>query len=209
MSTANRAAHRLTVTLGLPKNVPALIVVARNIEKKMTGNTNFPAPIPTLAAFGAAIADLQAAEGAALRREKGAATLRNEKRTVVIGMIQQLRSYIQSVADLDGTNAASIIESAGVAIRKTPTRTARVFHAKPGGVSGSADIVAPSAARRSSYEWQYSSDGGKTWLTLPPTLQAKTSIAGLTPGSTAEFKYRPVTRTGADDWSPAVSLLIP
>jgi hypothetical protein len=43
---------------------------------------------------------------------------------------------------------------------------------------------------------------------LPPTLQAKTSVAGLMPGSTAEFKYRAVTRTGAEDWSPAVSLTI-
>jgi hypothetical protein len=123
-------------------------------------------------------------------------------------MIQQLRSYIQSVADLDGTNAASIIESAGVSLRKPSARKPRVFHAKPGPVSGTADVIAASAARRASYEWQYSTDGGKTWVMLPPTLQAKTSIAGLTPGSTAEFKYRAVTRTGADDWSPAVSLTI-
>jgi hypothetical protein len=208
MSTTNKSAHRLTITLALPRSVPALIVMALNIQKKMTGNTNLPAPIPTLAQFAAAVADLQVAETAALRREKGAATLRNEKRTVVVGMIQQLRSYIQSVADLDGTNAASIIESAGLAVRKAPTRKARVFHAKQGPVSGSADVIAPSAARRSSYEWQYSTDGGKTWLPLPPTLQAKTSIAGLLPGSAAEFKYRAVTRTGAEDWSPAVSLLI-
>ncbi len=43
---------------------------------------------------------------------------------------------------------------------------------------------------------------------LPPTLQAKTSIAGLTPGSSAEFKYRAVTKTGAAYWSPAASLTV-
>jgi hypothetical protein len=208
MSTTNKIAHRLIAVLGLPKPVPALLVVAQNIQKKMTGNPSFPTPIPTLAEFGTAIGDLQAAETLALGRAKGAVTLRNEKRTVVVGMMQQLRTYVQSVADLDGTNAASIITSAGFAVRKTPTRTARVFHAAPGTVSGTADIVAPSAARRASYEWQYSTDGGKTWLTLPPTLQAKTSIAGLTPGSSAEFKYRAVTKTGADDWSTSVSLTI-
>jgi hypothetical protein len=208
MSTTNKIAHRLLATLGLPKPVPALLVVAQNIQKKMTGNPSFPTPIPTLAEFGTAIADLQSAETLALGRAKGAVTLRNEKRTVVVGMIQQLRTYVQSVADLDGTNAASIITSAGFAVRKTPTRTARVFHAAPGPVSGAAAIVAPSAGRRASYEWQYSTDGGKTWLTLPPTLQAKTSIAGLTPGSSAEFKYRAVTKTGADDWSTAVSLTV-
>jgi hypothetical protein len=208
MSTTNKIAHRLIATLGLPKPVPALLVVAQNIEKKMTGNPNFPSPIPTLAEFGIAIGDLQSAETLALGRTKGAVTLRNEKRTALVAVIQRLRTYVQSVADLDGTNAASIITSAGFAVRKTPTRTARVFHAAPGPVSGTADIVAPSAARRASYEWQYSTDGGKTWVALPPTLQAKTSIAGLTPGSSAEFKYRAVIRTGAADWSPAVSLTV-
>jgi hypothetical protein len=40
------------------------------------------------------------------------------------------------------------------------------------------------------------------------TLQAKTTIAGLVPGSTAQFKYRAVTRTGEGDWSQPVSLLV-
>jgi hypothetical protein len=140
------------------------------------GHPSFPSPITTLAEFGTAIGDLQSAETLALGRAKGAVTLRNEKRTALVGVTQRLRTYVQSVADLDGTNAASIITSAGFAVRKTPTRTARVFHAKPGPVSGTAAIVAPSAGRRASYERQYSTDGGKTWVTLPPTLQAKTSI---------------------------------
>jgi len=208
MSTTTKTTNRLTVTLGLPKNPAALILFAQTMLRKLTGNPSFPAPIPSLAAFSAAINDLQAAETAALGRAKGAVTARNEKRTALVGIIQQLRSYIQSVADTDPTNAASMIESAGVAVRKTPTRKPRVFHAEPGPVSGSVALVAASAARRASYEWQYSADGGKTWVMLPPTLQAKTSIAGLTPGSTAEFKYRAVTRTGAEDWTPAVSLLV-
>jgi hypothetical protein len=208
MSTTNKIAHRLLATLGLPKPVPALLVVAQNVQKKMTGNPSFPSPIPTLAEFGTAISDLQSAETLALGRAKGAVTLRNEKRTALVGVMQRLRTYVQSVADLDGTNAASIITSAGFNVRKTPTRTARAFHAAPGLVSGTADIVAPAAARRASYEWQYSTDGGKTWVTLPPTLQAKTSIAGLTPGSSAEFKHRAVTKTGAADWSVAVSLTV-
>ena len=91
---------------------------------------------------------------------------------------------------------------------KTP-RGARAFAAKPGAVSGSAKVVAVSAGRRASYEWQHSLDGGKTWVTAPVTLQAKTTIAGFAPGATVLFKSRAVTKTGEGDWSQPVSLVIP
>jgi hypothetical protein len=105
-------------------------------------------------------------------------------------------------------NAASIIESAGVALRKAPSHRARAFAAKQGPVSGVAKVVAEAAARRASYDWEYSSDGGKTWLTAPSTLQAKTTITGLQPAATVQFRYRAVTRTGEGDWSQPVSLMV-
>jgi hypothetical protein len=208
MATTIKTTHRSLVALSLPRSVPALIVYAQGILKRMTGNPFFPNPVPTLAAISAAIADLQTAEAAALARTKGAASTRNEKRKALVALLQELRGHIQSTADAEEANGPSIIESAGVALRKTPTRRARVFAAKPGRVSGVATVVAASAGHRASYEWQYSTDGGKTWVAAPPTLQAKTTVAGLVPGATVQFKYRPVTRAGGADWSQPVSLMI-
>jgi hypothetical protein len=54
-------------------------------------------------------------------------------------------------------------------VKKTAARAPRVFAAKPGDVSGSVKLVTDSAARRASYEWQSSIDGGKTWVSLPAT----------------------------------------
>jgi hypothetical protein len=209
MATTTKSIHRSTVTLMLPQSVPALIVYAQGVVKRMTGNASFPNPVPTLAALTAAIDDLRAAETAALARTKGAAAARDEKRTALVALLQQLRAHIQATADADATNGTSIIESAGVAIRKTPTRHARAFAAKPGPVSGVVNVVAASAARRASYEWQYSTDGGKTWIAAPATLQARTKISGLVQGATVQFKYRAVTKTGEGDWSQAVSLMVP
>jgi hypothetical protein len=96
----------------MPKRVQALISHAQGIAKRMTGNPSFPNPAPTLAAVMAAINELQIAETGALSRTKGAVVLRNEKRTTLVGVLQQLRAYVQSIADADATNAASIIESA-------------------------------------------------------------------------------------------------
>jgi hypothetical protein len=208
MATATKSTNRSTVTLSLPKSVPALVVYAQGIVKRMTGNASFPNPTPTLAAVTTAVDDLRTAETAVLARTKGAAAERDAKRLALVAALQHLRAYIQVTADADMENWGAIIESAGVAVRKTPTRHARTFAAKPGAVSGVATVVAAAAARRASYEWQYSSDGGKTWVTAPSTLQAKTHVSGLQPGSTVSFKYRPVTKTGEGDWSQPVSLLV-
>jgi hypothetical protein len=48
-------------------------------------------------------------------------------------------------------------------------------------------------------------------MTMRPaqtTLQVKTTVAGLVPGSTVQFKCRAVTKTGEGDWSQPVSLMV-
>jgi hypothetical protein len=201
-----KGTHRSLASLKLPKTVPALITYAQGIVTGLTNNPHFPSPVPTLAAITQAVSDLQNAETLALSRAKGAVATRNEKRTTLVSLLEQLRGYVQVTSDSNPENGASIIESAGLAIRKTPTRAPRVFSAKPGTVSGEVKVVAASAGRRASYEWEYSIDGGTTWLAMPPTLQAKTGLVGLKPGSSVLFKYRSVTRTGASDWSQPITM---
>ncbi|HEX8791494.1 MAG TPA: hypothetical protein VF765_11130 [Polyangiaceae bacterium] len=190
--------------LDLPKRINVLITYADNVVTRMTGNAYFPSPAPALAAVSAAITDLQNAETAALARTKGAAATRNAKRAALVSMLQQLRTYVQTVAETNEENAPAIIQSAGIAVKKTATRKPRVFAALAGAVSGTVKIVAPSAGRRVSYAWQYSTDG-KTWIDLALTLQAKATLAGQTPGTVLQFRYRWVTKTGETDWSAPVT----
>jgi hypothetical protein len=76
MSTTIKTTHRFLVALSLPKSVPALIVYAQGIVKRMTGNPSFPDSAPELAAVATAIVDLQTAEAAVglLLGELGIAT---------------------------------------------------------------------------------------------------------------------------------------
>jgi hypothetical protein len=208
MSTINKIIHRAAATLAAPKSVSALVTYAKGVVTRMTGNPLFPAPIPTLAAVTAAIDKLQLAETAALARTKGAVALRNEAKAELLSLLQQLRAYIQAVADADPQNGASIIQSSGLSVRKIPTRHARVFAARPGPLSGVAALLAASAGPRSAYDWEYSTDAGKTWVAAPSTVQAKTLIPGLTPGATVQFRYRTITKAGQGDWSQSVSLLV-
>lgn len=201
--------QRSLASLKLPKPVGALITLAQNIVKGISGNSStFTSPLPTMAAVTAAINDLSSAETAALGRAKGAVATRNEKRTVLVALLEQVRAYVQAVADATPENGASIIESAGLAIRKAPTHPARTFTAKAGAVSGSVKLYAESVGHRSAYLWEYSVDGGKTWVTTPASLQAKTTISGLTPGQTVQFRYQPVSKTGPGDWSQTVSIIV-
>jgi len=201
-----KGTHRSIASLKLPKTVPALIAYTQGVVTGITNNPHFPSPVPTPATLSQANGELQTSETAALTRAKGAVALRNERRTTVISLLQQLRGYVQVTADANPENGASIIESAGLVIKKTPNRAPRTFSARPGTVSGEVKVFAPSAGHRSSFEWEYSIDGGTTWLAMPPTIQAKTSITGLKPGSSVMFKYRSVTRTGASDWSQPITL---
>jgi len=136
MSTTTQTIHRSIASLKLPNKVSAMITYAQGIVKALTGNPAFPTTAPTLATVTEAITELQTAETAALARTKGAVTVRNEKRAALVTLLQQLRGQIQTVADASPETAASLIQSAGIAVRKTPVRAKRVFTAKPGAVSG-------------------------------------------------------------------------
>jgi len=208
MSVPINAAHRSIASLNLPLKVPALLTYAGNIVKSMTGNPHFPNPSPPLATLGAAIVTLSAAESATLTGTKGAVAQRNTAKAALVLLLQELRGNVQTAADADIENGAAIIQSAGIALRKTPVRGKRVFNAEPGPTTGSVKLVAGAAARRASYEWEYSSDGGKTWVAATPTLQATTVVSGLPAGTPMLFRYRGVTKTGVVDWSAPVSLLV-
>ncbi len=92
---------------------------------------------------------------------------------MLVKLLLQLKGHIQAKADANPEGSASMIESAGVRVRTTPTRQARVFAAKAGALSGTVQLVTAPAAPSAGYEWEFSTDGGKTWLASPPTMQAK------------------------------------
>jgi hypothetical protein len=208
MSNNKTSVHRVLVALAMPRPVPAFVVYARNVVERITGNAYFPTPVPTPAAIAKAVDDLQVAETAVLTRVKGAVPVRNQKRAALVALLERLRGYVQTVADADPANAAAIAVSSGLAVRKTTPRKPHVFAARPGPLTGTAKLVAAFAGPHASYEWQTSVDGGKTWVAAPVTIQAKTTIAGLVPGATVQFRYRPVTRAGEGNWSEPVSLIV-
>ena len=119
-----------------------------------------------------------------------------------------LHCNVQGVADDNPENAGSIIESSGMNVKKKGSYTKPDFAVKPGRVRGSVRLEVRSAGDRGGYEWAWSIDGGKTWLTRA-TTQTSTDIDGLPSGVTCLFRYRVTTpREGTGNWSEAVEFLV-
>ena len=206
MATTNQ--NRVFVTLKLPLPVPQLIKVTQAIIAAQTSNPHIPSPSPPLATLTAALDVLVTTEAATKTRAAGTVAAPNVARTNLLSLLNASKANVQQLADLTPAQAEAIITSAGMGVRKTPGHTKPPFAAKPGAVSGTVVLAARAAAVRASYEWEWSGDGGKTWTTVPPTLQAKTEIPGLPVATTVQFRFRAVTKAGAGDWSLPTSLLV-
>jgi hypothetical protein len=199
---------RSIAVLRLSPRIKNVITFAQNVATAMTANPSFPTPNPPLATFQSDISALGTAEAAVLSRLKGAVETRDAKLAIVRTDLETLRTYVQGIADAaNPTNAAAIIESAGMSVRKTLERDKPALAAKQGSVSGTVNLAAKAAAPRAAYAWQYSTDQ-KTWTSLPPTLQAKTGASGLTAGTVYYFRVQALTKAGEQDMSDIVSLMV-
>lgn len=171
-----------------------------------TNKATFPSPTPTLVQFSTDIDALDTAEIATKTKTKGTVAIRDEKGQLVIADLHQLVAYVQQIANLSPDQAASIIELAGMTVKKTGSRNKPDIAMKPS-TAGAAHVVAKATAGSHSYEWQTSTDG-KTWVSAPPSTQAKTTIGNLPSGVLVYFRQRPMTKAGPGDWSAVVSMAI-
>jgi hypothetical protein len=200
--------HRTLAVLKLPKTVPALLGVTRVILASMEGNPRFPAPTPPLAMVAAALAELDEAQIATLQRTHGTTATRDEKREALLVRLRELCGYVQRIADGSAEEAAAIIESAGMSVKRPAVQSKPPFAVKQGRVSGAVRLEVRSAGDRIGYAWQWSTDGGASWRDAPRTMQAKTEIAGLPLGKMCWFRFRVLTKEGEQGWAEAQGVLV-
>lgn len=206
MGTTNT--HRALAVLNLPRHVPDQIKFGQTLQAALASNPHFPLPDPIITAFIAALGNYDAAETTAQTRAKGTIAARNAARVVYVGAIHALKARIQQVADANVDQAEAIIASTSLAVKKVAIRQKQSFQVRQGATSGTVHVITKAAAARASYDWQYSIDGGKTWIDAPHTLQAKTTITGLPVAVTVEFRVRATTKSGQGDWSAPASFLV-
>jgi len=198
---------RALAALNLPRRIPDAIVYARSVAAAMSGNPAFPSPTPPIATLEADLAALEAAHVRTLTRALGTTSERDAKLATVQTHLACLRTYVQQVADTSPGEAEVLIASAGMSLKRPTGRPRPVFVAKEGLVSGTVRLVAKAPPTRASHDWQRSLDG-TAWIDLERTIQARTELSGLVPGTWYLFRHRALTREGVGDWSQVVSLLV-
>jgi len=202
-------AARAIAVLKLSPRVKNVIAFAENVATALTSNAaSFPSPNPPLATFQADLAALVAAENAVLARTKGAVETRNAKLALVRADLENIKAYVQTVANsATAANAEEVIENAGMTVKTVTLRDKPALAVVQGSLPGSVDLVAKAAASAAAYGWQYSTDQ-KTWTALPMTMQAKTTASGFTPGTLYYFRVQALTRGGEQAFTQMVSLIV-
>ena len=204
--------HKQRVALHSPKTALGWLILAKAVYGGLSSNPGlFPKPNPPLAQLKTDIDSFDAAESAVQQTHAtGTAAARDAKLVIVRDDLHNVVEYVQSLVNADPANAANLAQAAGLALRKSKTVSKSELSAKPNKtMSGSVDLVAKLGSKvKTSHEWQYSTDGGKTWTSAQTTLQAKTTVTGLTPATTVLFRHRPITKSGPGAWSQAVTLIV-
>ena len=139
-----------------------------------------------------------------LTRKKGSREARDARLADLRRDLKQLASYVQSVADANGPDAAALVESTGFSVKRPSIRTKAAFQVVRGRSPGSVKLLAKWAADRAVYGWRYSTDR-TTWTSLPDTMQSSTTVSGLAPLTVYFFQSRVTTKDGPGDWGRYVS----
>jgi hypothetical protein len=197
------------VVLNTPRLTKDFITYARAVHVALLGNGNFPNPTPTLDVFAADITALEEAQTNAATRAIGAAALRDAKMQRVKEDLNQLRSYVQSVVATTASpvDAAALVKSAFMSLRKPTTRSVPEVSAKNADVSGKVILAAKSLGPSVVYSWELSLDQS-SWTPIPDTMKARTEVSGLTPRCTHYFRFSPFTRAGRQGYSQVVGLFV-
>ncbi|MFI5220351.1 MAG: fibronectin type III domain-containing protein [Bacteroidia bacterium] len=170
----------------------------------------FATPAPPLATVTTGVSGLQIAETTAQTRVTGSAAARDLKYDIVLDDVHGLQGYVQNLADFaaDEATAISIIQASGFDLKNHGVHVKPPLAAKHGSAEGDVLLVAKSAGARVSYQWQQSNDGITNWADFNITIQAKTTLSGLPPGTRIFFRVRPVLKDGPGTWSPTVSIIV-
>jgi hypothetical protein len=198
---------RIIVALNPPDRNADFIYFAKFVANSLAKEPLFAQPTPPLAVFEAHIADLEDAEAHTLTRTRGAAAARNATRAVVHADLRYVQSFVQSIADARPAEAASIVESSGLNVKRSSGHGKADFDVKVGPVSGSVHLYARAAKTRSSYDWEHSIDA-VTWIRVASTVRADTVIPNVAPRTRNYFRFRRVTKEGVGGWSQVVSVLV-
>jgi hypothetical protein len=201
---------RYPIALNLPRIVALLIVYGRHVVQSMLANagTWFPDPKPTMADAGKHLDDLATSEAKAKTRAEGAVEARDLAEKVVVDDMVSLKGYVGQIVAANPSEALAIIAAAGMSSKQFRLRHKAALAAMMGAAPQEVLLQAKAVRGRAAYEWQMSSDGGKTWVVIGLSTVANLRVPGLAVGTTYQFRVRTTVKSTASDWSQVISFFV-
>jgi hypothetical protein len=173
----------------------------------------FPNPVPTLAVLLAQITALDTAQRVVATGQRGAPTgTRNTARDALWSSLHSLKAYVQTLADASPENSFTIVKSSGFKLATKGSHTKPPLDARLTGLSGVVGLVANARAltggakKHAAFNWQYSVDGGHTWVALPGTPTASTTVSGLPVMTNVSFRVSVTMAKVVQPWSQVVTI---
>ncbi len=201
-------ARSVVVTGKFPANDAKFATFGRNVAKKLTGNTRYPAPPVSAQDLGTL---LDAFEPTIGKRGPGTASARLEARGKVETALRQNASYVESgAATLSPEDAVSAIEGAGYSVKLKGKYDKPAYAIVRGQVEGSVQARIRALGRHGSLQYchAHSLDGGTTWIDHPPITETTLAISGLVVGTWVSFRFRTLKKGAYGDWSQVLKILI-
>ncbi len=208
-----KAAKRPLAVFNIKKylQIGAFLLKVIGIVQNIKNNAGmYATPKPPILTVEGHLDELKDAEIAVQTRAPGSAQARDEKYDQVLDDVHTLQNYVQDLADeaVDTQAAITVITTSGFDLKVNGVRVKPVLSAKNTVLPGVAKLIAKAAGQRAIYNWQQSADNGTTWVDLPDTLKANTTVSGLTPASRVLFRVQAVTKDGPLGWCQPVSLIV-
>jgi hypothetical protein len=197
---------------------PGVLKRAKLMDQGLTNYANvFTSPNPPLPVFSNQITVTDKAQVAVGQGGKGLAEARDVQIDILWGMMSSQLVYMQSVADAASNPAQAVqtLKEGGVEITLLGGRNKAILAAAQS--QAGAPVVLDANAkvllgenlhRKHLFNWEYTLNG-TTFIALPTTPEATTTVSGLTALTTVGFRVAvTVTKSLMGPWSPVVNFLV-
>ena len=195
--------------LGLSTLTPSdKVVKAQNIKDSMQSSGNFLAssmPI-TYVILQSLITNLHNAIVAATNGTPADTAYMHEQERMLVVAFNLIKAHVEMVANASGTNAASVITSAGMQVAASGGANAITELSVTAIGNGKVQIRVPRQTGEKAFIFESSADSN-TWVEFASSTETKVTLSNQTPGSTVYIRYYAISKTGKSAYSQVKSAI--
>ena len=196
--------------LGLSNLSPTdKVVKGQSIKDDMQNSGNFPAsgmPI-TYASIQTIITNSHNANIAASNGTATDTSIMHEQERILVSVFNFIKAHVEFVANA-AVDPATVIISAGMQVATTGGANAANELTLDALGSGILQVRVPRQTNEKAFVYEYSTDGGTTWLDLVASSLSKVTLTNQSPGVTVSVRYYAISKTGKSAYSAVKSQMI-